>query len=436
MHKKNNQMNLESEGLLKAVIESTVDGIITINHRGQIQFVNDATVRLFGYSKEELVGQSMNKLLPDTISPEQHDGFLQNYLESGHAKIIGIGREVSGRRKDGTTFPFWLSVNETRVKGKVYFTGLVHDLSEQKKTERALTELTRELEEKVAQRTHELADAVNRLLKINVKLEKEIQDKAAKEIALKNSEETLKMALQQEKHLNEMKSRFLSMASHEFKTPLSAILSSASILMRYTQTDQQPKREKHILKIKKMIRQLNDVLNDFLSVERMEGNEISVSPSAFSLKEFVPNVVDEMETILKNGQEIVVNYLTKDEDLYQDSNILRIILRNLLSNSVKYSDPGQIIEVSVDAKGDNYVIQIKDNGIGIPVSEQPFIFTRFYRSSNASNIQGTGLGLAIVGRYIKVLGGRISFKSKEGEGSVFVINLPKNNGKEQEDFSH
>ncbi len=429
-------MNLESEGLLKAVIESTVDGIITINHRGQIQFVNDATVRLFGYSKEELVGQSMNKLLPDTISPEQHDGFLQNYLESGHAKIIGIGREVSGRRKDGTTFPFWLSVNETRVKGKVYFTGLVHDLSEQKKTERALTELTRELEEKVAQRTHELADAVNRLLKINVKLEKEIQDKAAKEIALKNSEETLKMALQQEKHLNEMKSRFLSMASHEFKTPLSAILSSASILMRYTQTDQQPKREKHILKIKKMIRQLNDVLNDFLSVERMEGNEISVSPSAFSLKEFVPNVVDEMETILKNGQEIVVNYLTKDEDLYQDSNILRIILRNLLSNSVKYSDPGQIIEVSVDAKGDNYVIQIKDNGIGIPVSEQPFIFTRFYRSSNASNIQGTGLGLAIVGRYIKVLGGRISFKSKEGEGSVFVINLPKNNGKEQEDFSH
>ena len=429
-------MNLESEGLLKAVIESTVDGIITINHRGQIQFVNDATVRLFGYSKEELVGQSMNKLLPDTISPEQHDGFLQNYLESGHAKIIGIGREVSGRRKDGTTFPFWLSVNETRVKGKVYFTGLVHDLSEQKKTERALTELTRELEEKVAQRTHELADAVNRLLKINVKLEKEIQDKAAKEIALKNSEETLKMALQQEKHLNEMKSRFLSMASHEFKTPLSAILSSASILMRYTQTDQQPKREKHILKIKKMIRQLNDVLNDFLSVERMEGNEISVSPSAFSLKEFVPNVVDEMETILKNGQEIVVNYLTKDEDLYQDSNILRIILRNLLSNSVKYSDPGQIIEVSVDAKGDNYVIQIKDNGIGIPVSEQPFIFTRFYRSSNASNIQGTGLGLAIVERYVKVLGGRISFKSKEGEGSIFVINLPKNNGKEQEDFSH
>jgi len=429
-------MNQESEGLLKAVIESTVDGIITINHRGQIQFVNDATVRLFGYAKEELVGQSMNMLLPDTISPEQHDGFLQNYLESGHAKIIGIGREVSGRRKDGTTFPFWLSVNETRVKGKVYFTGLVHDLSEQKKTERALTELTRELEEKVAQRTHELADAVNRLLKINVKLEKEIQDKAAKEIALKNSEETLKMALQQEKHLNEMKSRFLSMASHEFKTPLSAILSSASILMRYTQTDQQPKREKHILKIKKMIRQLNDVLNDFLSVERMEGNEISVSPSAFSLKEFVPNVVDEMETILKNGQEIVVNYLTKDEDLFQDSNILRIILRNLLSNSVKYSDPGQIIEVSVDAKGDNYVIQIKDNGIGIPVSEQPFIFTRFYRSSNASNIQGTGLGLAIVERYVKVLGGRISFKSKEGEGSIFVINLPKNNGKEQEDFSH
>ncbi|HHB78594.1 MAG TPA: PAS domain S-box protein [Saprospiraceae bacterium] len=422
-------MDLESEDLLKAVVESTVDGIIVINHRGKIQFVNDATLRLFGYAKEELVGHSMNVLLPDSISGHQHDGFLKNYLETGHAKIIGIGREVRGRRKDGSTFPFWLSVNESRVNGKIFFTGLVHDLSVQKKTERALTELTRELEEKVAQRTHELADAVNRLLKINVKLEKEIQEKAAKEIALKNSEEELKIALQKEKHLNEMKSRFLSMASHEFKTPLSAMLSSASILSRYTTTEQQPNRERHIAKIKKMIRQLNDVLNDFLSVERMDGNEINVSPQLIDLQSFVEGVVEQMESILKERQAIVINYATKDKELYQDSNILRIILRNLLSNSIKYSDKGQKIELSVESKADSFIIKVKDYGIGIPANEQPFIFTRFFRSTNASNIQGTGLGLAIVARYVQVLGGKITFQSKEMEGSVFLINLPKNNGR-------
>lgn len=429
-------MNQESEGLLQAVIESTVDGIITISDQGIIQFVNDSTTRLFGYTKGELVGNSINMLLPSNVLPAQHDQYLKDYLRSGRAKIIGIGREVNGQRKDGSTFPFWLSVNETRVGDEIYFTGLVHDLSEQKKTERALTELTRELEAKVAQRTHELADAVNRLLKINVQLETEVQEKAAKEIALRNSEEELKIALQKEKHLNEMKSRFLTMASHEFKTPLSAILSSASILSRYTTTEQQPNRERHIVKIKKMIRQLNDVLNDFLSAERMDGNEISVSPSAMNLKDLVVMVVEEMEPILKGGQSIVIDYLSKDEDLYQDSNILRIILRNLLSNSIKYSEKGQKIELEVQTKGGAYILKIKDEGIGIPVDEQPYIFTRFYRSSNASNIQGTGLGLAIVERYVHVLGGTISFKSKEQEGSTFIIKMPKSNGKEEKNIGH
>ncbi len=428
-------MNIESEGLMKAVIESTVDGIITINHKGIIQFVNDSTTKLFGYTKEELVGESINILLPTDVLPKQHDKYLADYLSSGQAKIIGIGREVKGKRKDGSTFPFWLSVNETRMDGHVLFTGLIHDLSEQKKTERALMELTRELEAKVAQRTHELADAVNRLLKINVQLEKEVQEKATKEIALKNSEEELKVALQKEKHLNEMKSRFLSMASHEFKTPLSAILSSASILARYTTTEQQEHRVRHIAKIKKMIRQLNDVLNDFLSVERMEGNEINVSPSGFDLHQFIVGVVDEMESVLKSGQSISVKYLAKEAQIQQDSNILRIILRNLLSNSIKYSEPGQLIELKVQTKGDLFVINIKDKGIGIPEDEQPYIFTRFYRSSNASNIQGTGLGLAIVERYVHVLGGKISFQSQEGEGSIFEIKLPKENGKEKKGFS-
>jgi len=142
-----------------------------------------------------------------------------------------------------------------------------------------------------------------------------------------------------------------------------------------------------------------------------------------------------MEAIRKNGQSLTVKYLAQATQIVQDTNILRIILRNLLSNSIKYSDIGQPIELKIELKGDEFVLTITDNGIGIPDDEQPYIFTRFYRSSNASNIQGTGLGLAIVERYVQVLGGKITFRSKEGEGSIFEINLPKKNGKAKEGFS-
>lgn len=417
-------MNIESDLLLKAIIESTSDGIIVIDCKGIIHFVNDSTCQLFGYSRAELVGVSMNVLLPSGVKPKHHDQYLHNYVETGHAKVIGIGREVEGKRKDGTNFPFWINVNETKIEDKIFFTGLVHDLTEQKKTERALTALAKDLEKKIAQRTKELAQSVNKLLKINVQLEKEIKNKESSEIALKHSQETLMIALQQEKNLNEMKSRFLSMASHEFKTPLSAILSSASILKRYTESDQQDKREKHIEKIKRMIRQLNDVLNDFLSVERLDGNDIEVTKGVFVIRDFMTNVIEEMEGILKQGQTIVVNYLADVKDIYQDAHVLRIVLRNLLSNAAKYSEEEKKIEVEINKMGSNLIIRIKDEGIGIPKKEQAYIFTRFYRSTNASNIKGTGLGLAIAQRYLNALGGEISFTSEYRKGSIFEIRLP------------
>ncbi len=417
-------MNIESDLLLKAIIESTSDGIIVIDCKGIIHFVNDSTCQLFGYSRAELVGVSMNILLPSGVKPKNHDQYVHNYVETGHAKVIGIGREVEGKRKDGTKFPFWINVNETKIEDKNFFTGLVHDLTEQKKTERALTALAKDLEKKIAQRTKELAQSVNKLLKINVQLEKEIKNKESSEIALKHSQETLMIALQQEKNLNEMKSRFLSMASHEFKTPLSAILSSASILKRYTESDQQDKREKHIEKIKRMIRQLNDVLNDFLSVERLDGNDIEVTKGEFVIRDFMTNVIEEMEGVLKQGQTIVVSYLIDVKSIYQDAHVLRIVLRNLLSNAAKYSEEEKKIEVEINKMGSNLIIRIKDEGIGIPKKEQAYIFTRFYRSTNASNIKGTGLGLAIAQRYLNALGGEISFTSEYRKGSIFEIRLP------------
>ncbi len=428
-------MGLGSDAFFKAALDTILDGVIIIDARGRIRYVNPALVRLFGYDDaDELTGQSMNVLVPSGKDRENHDKHLDSYLRTGRARVIGKGREVAAQRKDGTVFPIWLSVNEYQFDGQRFMVGVLNDFTEQKKTEKTLAGLARELDQSLTQRTKELAGTVNRLLKINLQLKKEIREKEATAIALKNSQETLKLALQKERHLNEMKSRFLSMASHEFKTPLSAILSSASILERYTEAHQQDKRVKHIAKIKRMIRQLNDVLNDFLSVERLDGREIPLRYTDVNLKAFLKTLVEEAD-MLKIGQKIVLKYRAATQVLHTDSNILRMIIRNLLSNAVKYSDEGTKIQLIVGERGGYLEIKVKDEGIGIPESEQKYIFTRFFRSTNAAHIKGTGLGLAIVKRYVEALNGQVSFKSTVGKGSVFIIKLPLDGGEKKEKSS-
>ncbi len=245
---------------------------------------------------------------------------------------------------------------------------------------------------------------------------------------LKTAEENMRNALEKERYLNDLKSRFVSMASHEFRTPLTSVLSSTSLLSKYIgKTDSAEKQEKHINRIKSSVHHLTAILNDFLSLDKLEEGKVELHPTDFDFKEFAGEVSEEIQEMAKKGQRL--NYEHEGEtEVYLDKQMLKHILNNLLSNAVKYSPEGKEIIFNTIIDKNSLTIKVKDNGIGIPKEEQAQMFERFFRAKNAFNIQGTGLGLNIVKKYIDMSGGSITFESDTGTGTTFIVKLPlKNN---------
>lgn len=417
------QHDSEAALRLKAIIKTATDGIIIIDDSGIIELVNEAAAKLFDYDELELVGQNISVLTP---SPHRdaHDSYIQNYIQTGVRKIIGIGRDVMGLRKNGDTFPLRLSISEVQLPERVVFTGILHDLTAQKAAEAQIKALNQHLEEEVNRRTEELAATINQLLNSNTKLEFEIQERKVAEATLRKNELELRKAIEKERELNTLKSRFVSMASHEFRTPLSTILSSADLLEMYTTQDQQDKRLKHTNRIKSAVNNLISILNDFLSLSKLEEGKIEISPVEFNLEGFCEEVMDDVQALLKPGQVFQHHGLRSDIVIFLDKKMLKNILINLFSNAIKYSDPGKTIDCFVEIKDNELWVSIQDHGIGIPEEEQQHLFTRFFRAHNAENIPGTGLGLNIVKRYIELMNGRINFESILGEGTTFHIHIP------------
>ncbi len=405
--------SFEQESRLKAIIDNAIDGIITIDQRGLVETLNPAAAKIFGYQPEEVIGNNIKLLMPEP-DRGKHDGYIENYQRSGVKKIIGIGREVLGRKKDGTTFPFLLSVSEVQLQDKVIYTGIIHDISQLKEAEHAFRKLNSELEERVQQRTSELFDAIKQLKETNTKQ--------------KQAEEEVRKALEKEKELNELKSRFVTLASHEFRTPLSTILSSVSLIGKYNDLDEKDKIDKHIQRIKSSVSNLTVILNDFLSLSKLEEGVISNHPSEFNLAAICKEMKEEMSVSKKPTQEILCIH-EGTELVYMDQNILKNILINLLSNAIKYSEKGNIT-IRSKVTGINVLLTIQDEGIGIPETDKPFLFSRFFRAQNAGNVQGTGLGLNIVKRYVELLNGYINMESELGKGTIFTIEIP--NGKDHE----
>lgn len=417
---------------MEAVFKTAIDAIFTIDDRGIVEQMNPAAERLFGYDASEVLGKNISMLMPMPYRKE-HDGYINRYIETRQPRIIGIGREVTGLRKDGSQMPLRLAVSETMLDDRRIFTGILHDLTDMKQAEAEIRKLNEDLEiqndrleHKVNQRTEELSEAVNRLLSLNQQLEREAEERKAAEMALRKSEEELRNALKKEKQLNELKSRFVSMASHEFRTPLSTVLSSADLAEAYTggDDDQQAKRSKHYQRIKSAVGTLTNILNDFLSLSKLEEDKVQTQSVKFTLKDFCNEVVDETIGLLKPGQKIHQMHDNCDEEILLDKQLLKNIIYNLISNACKYSDVGKPIFCRLRVADDTLHIEVEDQGIGIPEEDQPHMFERFFRANNVENIQGTGLGLNIVKRYLDLLGGDISFRSKPSQGTIFRIKIP------------
>lgn len=241
----------------------------------------------------------------------------------------------------------------------------------------------------------------------------------------KRMQEGLIAALDREKELGELKSRFVTMASHEFRTPLTAILASTFLLESYSGDDYNKEKMVHTSRIKRSVNNLTNILNEFLSLEKLEANKVSVVHSDINIPEYIQDdLISELDLIKKIGQSIDYHH-SGNSIVHLDHHLLWSILTNLISNALKYSRPGSVVRVNSDLNDDRLLVTVADKGIGIPADEQKNIFGRFFRARNATNIEGTGLGLHITQKYVGLLNGKITFDSKLDEGTIFTVVLPQ-----------
>jgi PAS domain S-box-containing protein len=401
---------------LKSLFENATEGIVLTNGTGSIVLVNPAAERMFGYIAEELIGKAIETLIPQKIR-HHHITVREGFYEHPQNRVMGQGRDLYGQRKDHSEIPVEVSLSFYTRNEEHFVIAFVVDITQRKK-----------IENNVLQQKKELEQMATDMRRMNTQLEAKVEERTLilKEALqkLEESQHELNDALDKEKQLNEIKSSFVSMASHEFRTPLSTVLSSAALIGKYTQTEDQDKRDRHIKKIKDSVKHLNDLLEDFLSLGKLAEGKIRAKCESFELKPFLEETAEELEASIKNGQVIIIK-CPDDSSFITDKKLLRNILINLLSNAVKFSDEKGNISVTALVNEQNLTIAVCDSGLGIPKEDQQYMFTSFYRGKNATNIQGTGLGLHIVKRYVELLKGNISFESDLGKGTTFTIELPE-----------
>jgi PAS domain S-box-containing protein len=381
-------------------------GIIVADSSGIVVLANKFADSQFGCGQaNELLGKKVEDLIPQRFR-SGHVHHREGYNKQPRPRMMGTGFDLFAMRIDGTEFPVEISLSNFKTGEGSFVIAFIIDITMRKKIEadmlrqqKEIEQLNDELENKVDLRTKQLQEAMQQL---------------------EASKEELSRLLSKEKELGDMKSRFVSMASHEFRTPLSTILSSASLVAKYTQAEEQEKRDKHIQRIKSSVNNLTDILNEFLSLGKIEDGKIIASPVSCNLKELLEGIAAEMQAHAKSGQEIIFSY-TGNEMAYLDASLLRNAVINLLSNAIKFSPENKAIQLTGISEDNQLTISVKDNGIGISEEDQQHLFERFFRANNAVNIQGTGLGLHIVAKYIELLGGEIEYASELEKGTEFVI---------------
>lgn len=373
-------VHFENEAGFRTLFQHATLGIIVVDETGKIIIANPYTETLFGYNPEELTGESVQILVPQPFR-EGHDRVRNEYFSNPKPREMGAGKELFGLKKDGTRIPVAISLSHYELDTSKVAVAFITDITEQKLN-------TEKLEHEVALRT-----------------------------------EQLEKLLSKEKSLSDLKSRFIGIASHEFRTPLSTILSSTSLIERYIEKGDLAAQLKHIGRIKNSVQHLNTILTDFLSLEKLDEGMVINQPNRVHIVQILKEIITEMDHLKKHEQVIQYEGPAEYPEVWLDVNLFKACLINLISNAIKYSEEGQCITVVLSL--DNRIaISVKDEGIGIPQADQEKLFSRFFRASNVGNKKGTGLGLNIVRKYVQIMNGTITCQSAEEQGTTFQMILP------------
>ena len=362
----------DAEERMRSVVNHVVDGIITIDDRGSIESYNPAAQKIFGYERAEVLGRNVKMLMPEPYHAE-HDSYIHNYRTSGHAKIIGIGREVAGRRKDGAVFPMELAVSEFHIGQRRFFTGIVRDITERKR-----------MQEELQRRLHDLADA------------------------------------------DRQKNEFLAMLSHELRNPL-APMRNALYLLKHTRKDDGGIAEVHGM-MERQLQQLVRLVDDLLDVSRIIRGKIDLRREVVDLVHAVHRAAETARPVI-DAHGHALRLALPAEPLLVSGDLVRLAqaISNLLTNAAKYSKAASPIELSVRREDGDALVSVRDRGIGISPELLPRVFDLFVQGEHAlaRSQGGLGIGLTLVKRLVEMHDGSVTVLSEgEDRGSEFRIRLP------------
>jgi PAS domain S-box-containing protein len=404
----------------EALFNFATVGIILTNNDGAIINFNRYAETQFGYAKEEILGKKVEVLLP-APAKAKHVHYRDKYYEHPEPRIMGHGRDLFAQNKNGKTFPVEVSLSHYEVNDSTFVIAFVVDITVRK-----------QLEEKGLKQTRALEKVTAEVKEMNAELEQKVEDrtKMLREalMELERSKDELKQALKNEKELNELKSGFVTVASHEFRTPLTTILSCAYLLEKYNEHNQDEKISKQVGRIKSAVGGMKNILEDFLSLGKIEEGLLQTNLEVCTpadMEKMIRHLLRDMDGLIKPGQQINFNNKMQSS-VRTDVNLVKNILINLVSNAIKFTKENKTITIDAYTDAKSFVIEVEDNGIGISEEDQKHLFERFFRAKNAISIQGTGLGLHIVNKYLEAMQGSISFKSQLHKGSRFTVHIPQN----------
>jgi PAS domain S-box-containing protein len=378
---------LDSESRMRAVLETIVDAVITIDEQGRILSFNQAATRLFGYSPEEVMGQNVNILMPSPYH-EAHDSYLENYLRTGIKKIIGIGREVVAKRKDGTVFPIDLSVSEVHLKDQRIFTGIIRDITERKSAEEEIRKLNEELETRVHERTIQL-EAVNRELEA-----------------------------------------FSYSVSHDLRAPLRTIDGFSQTVMEMYADKLDGRGQDYLNRVRKGSQDMAKLIDDMLNLSRLTRGELNITDNV-DLSRIAREIADNLQA--REPERQVYFEIEDGLEGLGDQRLLHSVLENLLGNAWKYTSKHPVAHIAFGKirNNDHTIYYVKDDGAGFDMAYADKLFSAFYRLHGASEFAGTGVGLATVARIIHRHGGQVWAEAAVEQGATFFFTLEPINLKDK-----